>query len=238
MDRITDQITRLGTHAHNFYVVAEGGKATVVDAGCVRELPKLEKALAEIELGLDDVEAVLVTHAHADHFGFAAEAIEKGVTVKVHEDEATRAAGTYEGRFAVSPSELPMYKPAVLRNFLPMVVAGVMDVRHTDDFETVTDGEALDLPGRPTVVHTPGHTEGHAAFHSPSLDAVFTGDALATMPLLGGPHGPQLIEDPFHLDPAQARESLARLATLDAGLVLPGHGQPMRVPIAEAVAAC
>ncbi len=101
MDRVTGEIIRLGSHAHNFYVVVDGGKATVVDAGCARELPKLEKALAVMGMGLDDVEAVLVTHAHADHFGFAGEVIDRDVSVKVHEDEATRAAGTYEGRFAV-----------------------------------------------------------------------------------------------------------------------------------------
>ena len=48
MDQVGDGIYRLGTVIHNFYLIAEGGKATVVDAGCSKELPKLEQGLASI----------------------------------------------------------------------------------------------------------------------------------------------------------------------------------------------
>jgi glyoxylase-like metal-dependent hydrolase (beta-lactamase superfamily II) len=236
MERITDSIHRLGSHAHNFFLLTEGGKATVIDAGCSKELPKLVAALGSMDMALDDVEAVLITHAHADHFGFAAEAAERGTPVKVHEEERTRANGTYEGRFSVTTGELRFGRLATWRNFLPMMRLGVTGLTHTDDVETVTDGEVLDLPGRPVVVHTPGHTEGHIAFHLPDRSTAFVGDALASMPLFGGPTGPQMIEDEFHLDPALARESLGRLSTLAADLVLPGHGEPLRMPIAEATA--
>ena len=40
MYQVGDGIYRLGTAIHNFYVIAEGGKATVIDAGCSKELPK------------------------------------------------------------------------------------------------------------------------------------------------------------------------------------------------------
>ena len=42
MHQVGEGIYRLGTVIHNFYVIAEGGKATVVDAGCSKEFPKLE----------------------------------------------------------------------------------------------------------------------------------------------------------------------------------------------------
>lgn len=237
MELVIDGIHRLGTKAHNFYVLTDGGKATVIDAGCTKELPTLVDGLGSIGLGLDDVEALVITHAHADHFGFAAEAAAKGTAVKVHEDERTRANGTYDGRFAISTSELRFGRLATWRNFLPMMRLGITGLTHTDDVETVIDGEVLDLPGRPVVVHTPGHTEGHIAFHCSDLSTTFVGDALASMPLFGGTTGPQMIEDEFHLDPALARESLSRLADLGSGLVLPGHGEPLRMPIADAVSA-
>ena len=237
MELVSEGIHRLGTKAHNFYVLVEGGKATVIDAGCSKELPKLVAGLESIGLGLGDVEALVITHAHADHFGFAAEAAAQGTAVKVHEDERTRANGTYRGRFAISTSELRLGRLATWRNFLPMMRLGVTGLTHTDDVETVTDGEVLDLPGRPVVIHTPGHTEGHIAFHCPDLSSTFVGDALASMPLFGGTTGPQMIEDEFHLDPALARESLSRLETLGSHLVLPGHGEPLRMPIADAVSA-
>lgn len=39
----------------------------------------------------------------------------------------------------------------------------------------------LDVPGRPRVLATPGHTYGHVALHLPDRDAVITGDALVTL---------------------------------------------------------
>lgn len=238
MQQVAEGIHRLGSTIHNFYVLTEGGKATVVDAGCSKEWTKLVDGLASLGLSPDDIEAILVTHAHADHFGFAAEAAERGTAVKVHEDDLDRARGEYVGKAAVSPTDLPLWKPTTWSFLMPLLRAGVMRQPTTHQVETVTDGEVLDLPGKPVVVHTPGHTEGHASYFLPDRRTTFTGDAIATMALLGGEVGPQMMPDVFHNDPALARESLARLAALDSDFVLPGHGDPLNMPIAEAVAAC
>lgn len=50
--------------------------------------------LQELGLSLRDVEAVLLTHAHSDHTGFAERArSEAGCRVLVHERDAARARG-------------------------------------------------------------------------------------------------------------------------------------------------
>jgi glyoxylase-like metal-dependent hydrolase (beta-lactamase superfamily II) len=49
--------------------------------------------------------------------------------------------------------------------------------------------------------------------------------------------GPQLMPDYFNTDSVQARESLARLALLEAEVVVPGHGPPFQGTPAEAVTA-
>ena len=71
------------------------------------------------------------------------------------------------------------------------------------------------------------------AFHFPAHDALFVGDAFATLDVLTGATGPRLA--PFTADPGQALASLARLDGLHAGLVLPGHGQPWTGGLAEAL---
>jgi glyoxylase-like metal-dependent hydrolase (beta-lactamase superfamily II) len=63
---------------------------------------------------------------------------------------------------------------------------------------------------------------------------VVTGDALVTAHAVLLGRGPQVLPAFFnHGDPVPA---LAALEALDADLVLPGHGEPLRRPIAEAVA--
>ncbi len=235
MELVADGVYRLGSGSHNFYVLTDGDEATVIDGGCSREWPKLVRGLKSVGLSVDSVSGLIATHAHADHFGIAKKATENKIDVSVHEDERSRAVGTYTGRFAVTATELPIYSLRTWRNFLPLVLAGVMNLDHLDRVGTFRDGDRLDLPGSPVAVHTPGHTEGHSMFYCRDRGILFTGDGLATMNLLGNEVGPQMMADRFHLDPAQARTSLRRIDGLDADLLLPGHGRPWSGPPAAAL---
>lgn len=226
MELVADGVYRLGTGSHNFYVVTDGDEATVIDGGCSREWPKLIAGLDSIGLSLDSVSALVATHAHADHFGIAKRASDEGIEVRVHEGEETRAIGTYEGRFAVTPTELPILSLRTWRNFFPLIMAGIMRMDHLERVGTFRDGDRLDVAGNPVSVHTPGHTEGHTMFHCPQVGVLFTGDGMATMNIIGNSVGPQMMDDRFHQNPDQARASLSRIEGLDADLLLPGHGRP------------
>jgi glyoxylase-like metal-dependent hydrolase (beta-lactamase superfamily II) len=98
---------------------------------------------------------------------------------------------------------------------------------------TFGDGATIDVPGAPRVIAMPGHTPGSAALHVSSRDALFIGDAMATYAVTTGVSGPTIA--PFSADPTEAVASLARLDGLEAGLVLPGHGEAWTGGVAEAV---
>jgi glyoxylase-like metal-dependent hydrolase (beta-lactamase superfamily II) len=236
MRQVADGVYSLGSRGHNFYLLTDGGEVTVVDAGCRREWPKLMSGLEAEGLRLEQVAGFMITHVHGDHFGLAKEADRRDMRVAVHEDDEPRALGTYTGRFAVEASELPVYKPRVLWNMLPMVLFGVTSLEFVDRVETFEDGQRLDVPGNPVAIHTPGHTEGHAMFHCPDLGILFTGDGLVTMDLLSPKKGPQMMADVFSLKPEQALDSLDRIVGLEADLLLPGHGEPWAGTPADAVA--
>ncbi|MFD8463386.1 MBL fold metallo-hydrolase, partial [Streptomyces antimycoticus] len=53
---------------------------------------------------------------------------------------------------------------------------------------------------------------------------LITGDALVTAHPTSRISGPQLLPDMFHTDRARALDSLVLIESLDADLVLPGHG--------------
>lgn len=236
MKQIADNVFALGTPGHNYYLIRDGDELTMIDAGCSKEWKDLARGVASIGLTTDAISGIIATHAHSDHFGLAKQAAANQIDVSVHEDEETRATGRYKGRFSAGSGDLPMFKIKVLRNFLPMLRAGVMKLEFPETVGTFTDGDTLDLPGSPTAIHTPGHTEGHAMFHCAGLGILFCGDGLATMDLLGSATGPQMLDDVFHLDPQTARSSLSRLDGLEADLMLPGHGQPWQGSPAEAAA--
>jgi glyoxylase-like metal-dependent hydrolase (beta-lactamase superfamily II) len=234
MEQVAEGFYRLGRRLHNFYLISEGAKATVVDTGGSSELPLLEAALASIGLALDDVEAVLITHAHTDHLGSAGQISRHGVPVKVHEDEAVFAMD-YSAGSQVGTTDLPLWKPRAYAFILEMIRAGAHRTHRVKNVETVQDGDRLDLPGRPRVVATPGHTNGHAAYVFEKRRVLCSGDALVTDGIITRRTGPQLMEQRFHTDPDRARESLEILARQVADLILPGHGPPWRGSPAQAV---
>ncbi len=54
---------------------------------------------------------------------------------------------------------------------MSLKAARVERLRSVETFTT----DALDIPGRPVPVPTPGHTSGHSAFHLPERGALLVG---------------------------------------------------------------
>ena len=226
MEQVAESVFSLGSRSHNFYLVVEDQQVSVIDAGCIREWSELTGAVAELGLVLGDISGVVATHVHADHLGLGRQMQSEGLPVSVHEADEPRALGTYQGRFGAKATELPLWSIRAWANMLPMMLAGVTSFEPLETVDTFVDGDTLDIPGRPMVIHTPGHTEGHTMFHCASLGILFTGDGLVTMDLLGSRRGPQRMRPVFDLDTAQAGRSLNRVRDIDADLLLPGHGRP------------
>ena len=58
---------------NSFLVRAEDGSVTLVDTGLRSAPPRILAALAEIGSGPSDVTTIVLTHAHPDHAGGAAD---------------------------------------------------------------------------------------------------------------------------------------------------------------------
>ena len=111
---------------------------------------------------------------------------------------------------------------------------GLLRIPRIAEVSTFGDGATLDVPGSPRVILLPGHTPGSAALHFAGHDALLIGDAIATYAVTTGVDAPMIA--PFTADPAEALASLARLDDLEAGFVLPGHGQAWTRGVAAALA--
>jgi glyoxylase-like metal-dependent hydrolase (beta-lactamase superfamily II) len=229
--KIADGIHRLGDGLINSYMVGEGSEVTIIDAGVPGYWSDLPAELAAMGRTLDDVRAIVLTHGHSDHIGFAERARrERGVPVQVHELDAALARGEVPNP---SPGLGPVRPLPLIRFLLLSMMKGALRTPYLAEVVTYGDGATLDVPGAPRVILLPGHTPGNAALHVPLRDALFMGDAIATVAVTTGATGPMVA--PFTADPEQAVASLSRLDGLEARWVLPGHGLPWTGGVAEAV---
>ena len=129
-------------------------RAVIVDPG--DEAPRLLGALEA--LGIETVEAILLTHTHFDHVGAVA--------------PVARATGA------------PVYCPELELEVLADINAsiswpGIGPFESWDAEHTVAGGETLELAGLTfDVMFVPGHSVGHVSYYARGEQALFSGDVL------------------------------------------------------------
>jgi glyoxylase-like metal-dependent hydrolase (beta-lactamase superfamily II) len=234
--QLAEGLVRLGTSMVNWYLVADDQGVVVVDAGVSGYRDQLEPGLALLGRSISDVRAVLLTHSDADHTGVAAALhTEHQVPVYIHaeEEELLRKPRLKKTDGSILPH---LRRPSLWRLFGHLASNGGLRPPKIEGAKTVTGDETLDLPGRPRLVNTPGHTRGHIAYHLASHGALFVGDAMCTWNPITTRTGAQLMPAAFNASTPTALESLNRIENLDAAFLLPGHGEPWREGVAAAVA--
>ncbi len=229
--QVAPGVHRFGSRLVNWYAVEDAGRLTLVDAGMPGHWKQFLQGVVALGRRMEDVAAIVLTHTHVDHVGFAERArTSGGVRVHVHTGDAERAARK------LPPLHLH-WRPTSWPFLLEALRTGMLTAPAVQQMESFTDGETLDVPGHPRPVHLPGHTPGSAAIHFPNHGVVCTGDSLVTLDPFTGQRGPRLMLDGVNQDTEQASQSLARLAAVDASLVLPGHGEPWTSGAASAAEA-
>jgi glyoxylase-like metal-dependent hydrolase (beta-lactamase superfamily II) len=235
----------------NAYLI-EDSPLTLVDSGpnSAKALDELEQALAAHGHAVEDIELLVVTHQHMDHFGLASilarrsgaevAALDRLAPFLAHYGQET----DLEDRFA---EELMLRHgiPAEIVTALRAVSAGFRawgsQVEVTRPLADASDLELRDRTLR--VLHRPGHSPSDTVF----LDDRSAGDGpveigrpsillaadhliahISSNPLLARPLGAATdYVGPRPQALVTYMASLEKTRAMDLSLVLPGHGPPI-----------
>jgi glyoxylase-like metal-dependent hydrolase (beta-lactamase superfamily II) len=238
--RVEIQQVADGTHlVHgsntNWVILTEGDAVTLIDTGYPGDRATLLASLAEVGSSPEAVTAVLITHAHTDHLGNAEYLRDTyGTPIYLHEAEVPHARREFLHQVSVGTVLKNGWRPGVLPWAIHAIRSGGTAHVPVVSPEAFPSAGPLDLPGRPVPVHTPGHTDGHCAFHLPDAGVVIAGDALVSGHPTSRIKGPQLLPDMFHRERSRAVASLGVLEGLKGDVLLPGHGPVHRGPVGDA----
>ena len=188
----------------------------VIDPGPASRAEAVDRKIRE--LGIGELDSIVLTHIHFDHAGGAAALarLNPGARIFVH----PRVAGLVVDPTRLNEAVASVWGPQTgsLFGFPEPAPAGVV--------EAVSGGETIDLgAGRILeVIETPGHTRAHLAFLDREADAVFCGDAVALQ--VAGSPAVRPSTPPSDYDRKAMTESMERLReTGVTRLLMPHFGE-------------
>lgn len=233
LSAISDTVHFAFTDLVNWTLVTDGTGVMLIDAGFPGSRDDVLSSLRELGFEVEDLRAILLTHAHIDHFGSAIWfAKTYGIPVYCHAAEVGHAKREYLEQASPADIAKHIWRPRYLTWSVAITRKGGMVRDGIPTAQALTEQVAATLPGKPMAIPTPGHTGGHCSF---LVDGVLvSGDALVTGHPLSTRGGPQLLPGLFNHDQDGCVRSLSALGLLDAEVLLPGHGPVWRGSIRDA----
>lgn len=224
----------------NAYLI-EDEPLTLIDSGpnSAKALDELEQALAALGHTIEDIELLVITHQHIDHFGLAS------ILARRSGAEVAALAGldAYLGNFREETELDDVFaERTMLRHGIPAEVVGALRAvsasfrawgSTVEVTRTLTDGEELKLANRTLrVLHRPGHSPSDTLFFDERRSQLFVADHLlkhiSSNPLLARPLGAgKDFTGPRPQALVRYLASLEATRAMELEVVLPGHGPPI-----------
>jgi hydroxyacylglutathione hydrolase len=206
----------------NCHIIVGAQGCVLVDTGLPGSSHKVARALRGHGLQLSDIKLIVVTHAHIDHAGSAAQLREQtGAPIVAHVDDLDY----YQQKRPMTFCATGWFGRAFLRTGLirrPYVP-------FTPDM-LLKNGEVLDLGQfgiQGEVRHTPGHTCGSMSVCLDQGDAM-VGDLISSGILLGGlARTGKAKRPPFEDNPHVVARQLECMLETGSQRFFMGHGGPL-----------
>lgn len=217
----------------NSYLIRGNDGYTLIDPGLHTDaaVQHWEAVLKELKLDYRDIEQIVLTHHHPDHYGLAGWFQERSAApvrissvgydqIRLLWGEEQPMTQTLLSLFASHGMPQEMLEPMKdnLDSFVEMVSP-------QPEVSFITIGESFRL-GDLTydTIHTPGHALGHVCFYHADTQAMICGDHVLPQISPNVSYLPGIDENPL----ASFMQSLEEMRRYDVTWAYPGHREPFQ----------
>jgi glyoxylase-like metal-dependent hydrolase (beta-lactamase superfamily II) len=212
-----------------------GAQTTLLDTGTLKTAHILEESLRQMGICFSDIDRIILTHGHIDHYG-AARRVVKGslgrTSVAAHREDLT----FIESGMEVSSRQFSKFYrlmgvPLIFELLfygVGWVFSSLAENCRVDSY--LSDGEKIQVGDyEATVISTPGHTKGSICLYLEKEGFLFAGDHI-----LGHitPNAFAMLESGFDLPRRMSQmefyESLSKVESIAPRIVYPAHGDSIR----------
>lgn len=248
MEKLSDELYRISLPLPfplkwvHCYIMRGSSGYTVLDTGLHTEEAEhiWEKGLVDASISYSEIEQIVLTHYHPDHYGMAGWMQQKtGAPVHMSETDYRTAQRFFS---TAGPSFGNQLREHYIKHGMDAHTAEAM-VPHMNQFmewvspqpkvQVIDETQPFRLGNQDyEVIPTPGHSEGHLCFYQSESKILFTGDHLLLKISPNISHYPGGSDDPL----GQFLDSLQRIKTYDISTVYPAHGPIFDTPSERIIA--
>ncbi len=193
-------IEGIGFDSNIYVIINDEGEAMLIDSGTGSYFNRLLDELDNLNVGLENIQSIVLTHMHFDHSGGVIKFLEKrSIDVLAHKLDA---------KYLEEGNDEYVFAWGFGAKLKPIKIA-----KYLKEDDNISFG---DFNFR--ILHTPGHTIGSICLYDEEKKILLSGDTVFT----GGGVGR------FDLPTGSLRDlinSLERLSKLKVEKLLPGHGE-------------
>jgi hydroxyacylglutathione hydrolase len=210
------QIVRVPLRLSNAYLV-KSRTPILIDSGTAGDLPDLDKTLAEHGVRTTHLGLVVLTHAHADHAGLAAE-LQRiyGAKVAIGQGDFVRSLAGVNDELRPTSFTATLLKPFI-PNVFPELQADIVVNEPVDLAPWGVAGKVISMPG---------HTAGSVVVVLGNKTA-FVGDMMAGGALGGMFFAHDPTEHYYHADREANLRNIKKMIAMGIETFYLGHGGPV-----------
>lgn len=212
----------------------KGAQTTLLDTGTLRTVHILEESLEKIGVGFSDIDRIILTHGHIDHYGAAQRMVRQSsgrTTVAAHrEDTPVIESGVEVSNRQFSKFYRLMGVPLIFKFLfygVDWIFSSLAENCRVDAY--LSEGDKIQVSNyEATVIETPGHTRGSICLYLEKEGILFPGDHI-----LGHitPNAFAMLESDFDLPRRMSQvefyDSLRKIESIAPRIVYPAHGHPI-----------